>query len=94
MGMAAVGLFTGMALGFAGHFAGFGASLLVAARGAIGFVAGRFADATVTGNSATSSTPASTATGGGETSRSSEDDRRRTSADVQERSVRPLRGVA
>ncbi|MFD7407049.1 hypothetical protein ACFV7R_31235 [Streptomyces sp. NPDC059866] len=44
MSMAAVGLFTGMALGFAGHFAGFGASLLVAALGAIGFVAGRFAD--------------------------------------------------
>lgn len=32
-------------LGFAGHLAGFGASLLVAALGAIGFVSGRFADA-------------------------------------------------
>ncbi|MEY9991436.1 hypothetical protein ABIE67_003468 [Streptomyces sp. V4I8] len=57
MGMAAVGLFTGMALGFAG----------------------RFADGE--GNSATSSTPAfhtrEHATGGGGTSRSSEDDRRR-----------------
>ncbi len=72
MGMAAVGLFTGMTPVFAG----------------------RFADGE--GNSATSSTPASTATGGGETSRSSEDDRRRRRkrADVQERSVRPLRGVA
>jgi hypothetical protein len=44
MGMAAVGLITGMAPGSAGHFAGFGASLLVAARGVIGFVTGRFAD--------------------------------------------------
>lgn len=42
MGRAAVGLFTGMALGFAGYFVGFGALLLVAALGAIGFVAGRF----------------------------------------------------
>jgi hypothetical protein len=44
MSIAAVGLFTGMAPGSAGHFAGFGASLLVAARGAIGFVTGRFTD--------------------------------------------------
>ncbi|SHI11470.1 hypothetical protein SAMN05444521_4081 [Streptomyces sp. 3214.6] len=42
--MAAVGLITGMAPGFAGRFAGFGVSLLVEALGAIGFVAGRFAD--------------------------------------------------
>jgi hypothetical protein len=33
-----------MALGFAGYFGGFGAFLLVAALGAVGFVAGRFAD--------------------------------------------------
>lgn len=31
-----------MALGFAGYFGGFGAFLLVAALGAIGFVVGRF----------------------------------------------------
>ncbi|WP_016907249.1 MULTISPECIES: hypothetical protein [Streptomyces] len=44
MNMAAIGLLAGMALGFAGYFGGFGAFLLVAALGAIGFVAGRFAD--------------------------------------------------
>ncbi|MFE2377831.1 hypothetical protein [Streptomyces sp. NPDC059398] len=44
MSMAVVGLLAGMALGFAGYFGGFGAFLLVAALGAIGFVAGRFAD--------------------------------------------------
>ncbi|MEF9882174.1 hypothetical protein [Streptomyces sp. P9-A4] len=44
MSMAAVGLVAGMALGFAGYFGGFGAFLLVAALGAIGFVAGRFLD--------------------------------------------------
>ncbi|MBW1597571.1 MULTISPECIES: hypothetical protein [unclassified Streptomyces] len=44
MSMAVVGLITGMALGFAGYFGGFGAFLLVAALGAVGFVAGRFAD--------------------------------------------------
>ncbi|MGW5421541.1 hypothetical protein [Streptomyces sp. NPDC003943] len=44
MSMAAVGLVAGMALGFAGYFGGFGAFLLVAALGAIGFVVGRFAD--------------------------------------------------
>lgn len=44
MSMAAVGLVAGMALGFAGYFGGFGAFLLVAALGVIGFVAGRFVD--------------------------------------------------
>ncbi|MBT2366777.1 hypothetical protein J7E88_16025 [Streptomyces sp. ISL-10] len=42
MSMAAVGLLAGMALGFAGYFGGFGAFLLVAALGAVGFVVGRF----------------------------------------------------
>ncbi|MEU2153454.1 hypothetical protein ABZ532_00265 [Streptomyces sp. NPDC019396] len=42
MSMAVVGLLAGMALGFAGYFGGFGAFLLVAALGAVGFVAGRF----------------------------------------------------
>ncbi|MFF1359825.1 hypothetical protein [Streptomyces sp. NPDC058297] len=44
MSMAMVGLVAGMALGFAGYFGGFGAFLLVAALGAVGFVAGRFVD--------------------------------------------------
>ncbi|MFD3695836.1 hypothetical protein ACFWUZ_06715 [Streptomyces sp. NPDC058646] len=44
MSMAAVGLLAGMALGFAGYFGGFGAFLLVAALGAVGFVVGRFLD--------------------------------------------------
>ncbi|MFJ9418566.1 MULTISPECIES: hypothetical protein [unclassified Streptomyces] len=44
MSMAVVGLLTGMALGFAGYFGGFGAFVLVAALGAIGFVAGKFLD--------------------------------------------------
>ncbi|MGW4158925.1 hypothetical protein [Streptomyces sp. NPDC004788] len=44
MSMAVVGLVAGMALGFAGYFGGFGAFLLVAALGAVGFVVGRFAD--------------------------------------------------
>ncbi|MER5932232.1 hypothetical protein [Streptomyces sp. NPDC002054] len=44
MSMAVVGLLAGMALGFAGYFGGFGAFLLVAALGAIGFVAGRIFD--------------------------------------------------
>ncbi|MEU3460368.1 hypothetical protein ABZ721_10470 [Streptomyces sp. NPDC006733] len=35
------GLAVGMALGFAGYFGGFGAFLLVAALGAVGFCAGR-----------------------------------------------------
>ncbi|OIK01796.1 hypothetical protein BIV25_05295 [Streptomyces sp. MUSC 14] len=44
MSMALAGMIAGMALGFAGYFGGFGAFLLVAALGAIGFVAGRFAE--------------------------------------------------
>jgi hypothetical protein len=44
MSMAVVGMIAGMALAFAGYFGGFGAFLLVAALGAIGFVAGRFAE--------------------------------------------------
>ncbi|GAB2929090.1 hypothetical protein [Streptomyces mayteni] len=44
MSMAVIGMIAGMALGFAGYFGGFGAFLLVASLGAIGFVAGRFAD--------------------------------------------------
>jgi hypothetical protein len=44
MSMALVGMIAGMALGFAGYFGGFGAFLLVAALGSIGFVAGRFAE--------------------------------------------------
>jgi hypothetical protein len=44
MSNAALGLIVGMALGFAGYFGGFGAFLLVAALGAIGFVAGRLLD--------------------------------------------------
>ncbi|ANZ19450.1 hypothetical protein ACH4YO_10965 [Streptomyces noursei] len=42
MSMAVIGLVAGMALGFAGYFGGFGAFILVAALGAVGFVAGRF----------------------------------------------------
>ncbi|MCY0917740.1 MULTISPECIES: hypothetical protein [unclassified Streptomyces] len=44
MSMAVAGLLAGMGMGFAGYFGGFGAFLLVAALGAIGFVAGRFFD--------------------------------------------------
>ncbi|MET9960865.1 hypothetical protein ABZ128_17740 [Streptomyces sp. NPDC006326] len=44
MRMAVAGMFAGMALAFAGYFGGFGAFLLVAALGAIGFVVGRFLD--------------------------------------------------
>ncbi|MGW6941256.1 hypothetical protein ACWGF3_19965 [Streptomyces xanthophaeus] len=44
MSMAIAGLLAGMALGFAGYFGGFGAFLLVAALGAVGFVVGRFLD--------------------------------------------------
>ncbi|MFJ8646905.1 hypothetical protein ACIRNI_12350 [Streptomyces sp. NPDC093546] len=44
MSMAVIGLLAGMALGFAGYFGGFGAFLLVAALGAVGFVVGRFVD--------------------------------------------------
>ncbi|MFI6036718.1 hypothetical protein ACIBBD_21610 [Streptomyces sp. NPDC051315] len=42
MNMAVVGMIAGVALGFAGYFGGFGAFLLVAALGAVGFVVGRF----------------------------------------------------
>ncbi|MDT0437787.1 MULTISPECIES: hypothetical protein [Streptomyces] len=42
MSMAVAGMIAGMALGFAGYFGGFGAFVLVAALGAIGFVVGRF----------------------------------------------------
>ncbi|MFD7923182.1 hypothetical protein ACFV3R_28670 [Streptomyces sp. NPDC059740] len=44
MNMAVIGLLAGMALGFAGFFGGFGAFVLVAALGAVGFVAGRYLD--------------------------------------------------
>ncbi|SDN77722.1 hypothetical protein [Actinacidiphila guanduensis] len=44
MSMAVIGLAAGMALGFAGYFGGFGAFLLVAALGVIGFVVGKFLD--------------------------------------------------
>ncbi|MFB8107656.1 MULTISPECIES: hypothetical protein [Streptomyces] len=44
MSMAVAGLLTGMALAFAGYFGGFGAFVLVAALGAVGFIAGRFLD--------------------------------------------------
>ncbi|MGW7420601.1 hypothetical protein ACWGJB_11130 [Streptomyces sp. NPDC054813] len=44
MSLAVVGMIAGMALGFAGYFGGFGAFLLVAALGAVGFVVGRFAE--------------------------------------------------
>ncbi|MEV8536953.1 hypothetical protein [Streptomyces sp. NPDC051211] len=44
MSMAVAGLLAGMALGFAGYFGGFGAFLLVAALGTIGFVVGRIFD--------------------------------------------------
>ncbi|MBX9393527.1 hypothetical protein K4749_07955 [Streptomyces sp. TRM72054] len=42
MSRAVIGMIAGMALGFAGYFGGFGAFLLVAALGAVGFVVGRF----------------------------------------------------
>ncbi|MEU1282095.1 hypothetical protein [Streptomyces sp. NPDC005805] len=44
MSMALVGMLAGMALAFAGYFGGFGAFLLVAALGAVGFVVGRLLD--------------------------------------------------
>jgi hypothetical protein len=44
MNMAVVGMIAGMALAFAGYFGGFGAFVLVAALGALGFVVGRFFD--------------------------------------------------
>ncbi|MFG2307263.1 hypothetical protein ACGFS9_01025 [Streptomyces sp. NPDC048566] len=42
MNRAIVGMFAGMALAFAGYFGGFGAFLLVAALGAVGWAAGRY----------------------------------------------------
>ncbi|GAA2090598.1 hypothetical protein GCM10009759_14250 [Kitasatospora saccharophila] len=42
MSTAAIGLFAGMALGFAGYFGGFWAFLLVLVLGAAGLVVGRF----------------------------------------------------
>ncbi|MFH8370723.1 hypothetical protein [Streptomyces sp. NPDC018031] len=42
MSKAVIGLIVGMALAYAGYFGGFGAFLLVAALGAVGFAAGRF----------------------------------------------------
>lgn len=42
MTLAVIGMIAGMALAFAGYFGGFGAFVLVAALGAIGFVVGRF----------------------------------------------------
>lgn len=44
MSMALIGLLAGMGLGFAAYFGGFGAFLLVAALGAVGFLVGRYAD--------------------------------------------------
>ncbi|MGV2919426.1 hypothetical protein [Streptomyces alfalfae] len=44
MNTALAGMVAGMALGFAGWFGGFGAFLLVAALGAVGFVVGRLVD--------------------------------------------------
>jgi hypothetical protein len=42
MNMAVVGMIAGMILGFAGYFGGFGAFILVAALGAVGFLVGRY----------------------------------------------------
>ncbi|CAL9609407.1 hypothetical protein [Streptomyces albus] len=44
MNTALVGLMVGMALAFAAWFGGFGAFLLVAALGAVGFAVGRMVD--------------------------------------------------
>ncbi|QKW05777.1 hypothetical protein HUT18_04685 [Streptomyces sp. NA04227] len=44
MSNALIGMIAGMALAFAGYFGGFGAFLLVAALGAVGFVVGKFLD--------------------------------------------------
>jgi len=44
MGKPLVGMIAGMALGFACWFGGFGAFLLVAALGALGWAAGRWAE--------------------------------------------------
>ncbi|MCX4912445.1 hypothetical protein ACFWA4_30790 [Streptomyces sp. NPDC060011] len=42
MSRAIVGMFVGMALAYAGYFGGFGAFLLVAALGAVGYGVGRY----------------------------------------------------
>ncbi|MEU0786791.1 hypothetical protein ABZ341_35140 [Streptomyces sp. NPDC006173] len=42
MSRAIVGMFVGMALAFAGYFGGFGAFLLVAVLGAVGYGVGRY----------------------------------------------------
>lgn len=39
-----LGLMVGMALGFAGWFGGFGAFLLIAALGGLGYAAGRYTE--------------------------------------------------
>ncbi|MGW7416315.1 hypothetical protein [Streptomyces sp. NPDC054863] len=44
MSLSVVGLAVGIALGFAGYFGGFGAFVVVAALGLIGFVVGRYLD--------------------------------------------------
>jgi hypothetical protein len=44
MSLSVVGLAVGIALGFAGYFGGFGAFVIVAALGLIGFLAGRYLD--------------------------------------------------
>ncbi|MFD9727626.1 hypothetical protein [Streptomyces sp. NPDC059072] len=44
MGKDVLGLVVGMALGFAGWFGGFGAFLLVAAFGGLGYAAGRYTE--------------------------------------------------
>ncbi|MFJ3227315.1 hypothetical protein ACIPJS_28785 [Streptomyces sp. NPDC086783] len=44
MSVAVIGMIAGMALAFAGYFGGFGAFLLVAALGAVGFVVGKFVE--------------------------------------------------
>ncbi|MFI5807369.1 hypothetical protein [Streptomyces sp. NPDC051561] len=42
MSLSVVGLGVGIALGFAGYFGGFGAFVIVAALGLIGFMVGRY----------------------------------------------------
>ncbi|MHA6803671.1 hypothetical protein [Salinifilum ghardaiensis] len=44
MNYTALGLLTGLALGFAGAFGGFGAFLIVALLGAVGLAVGRWLD--------------------------------------------------
>ncbi|MEW1863229.1 hypothetical protein AB0399_23170 [Streptomyces sp. NPDC088194] len=47
MSRAVIGLLVGMALAFAGWFGGFGAFILVAALGAVGFAVGRLIEGDV-----------------------------------------------